>query len=255
MSKLPIGLQLYSIRADTAADPAGSLANVAAMGYEGVEFAGFFDWTAVDLRRALDDLRLQACGAHIGIQTLLPDVFEESVEFHHIIGNKFLIVPGLPAEYTGSAAHYRQAAALFNEIAAKLEPHGMYVGYHCHDGDFRPVEGEIPGDQVPWEVLADNTDDRVVLQMDTGNCLAGGGDPVEYLRRYPGRALTVHLKADYAHQENALIGEDQTDYPAIFAVCEQTAGTQWYIVEQEEYPVSPLESVKIGLENLRRMGL
>jgi sugar phosphate isomerase/epimerase len=250
MNKLPIGLQLYSIRENTATDPAGSLTNVAEMGYDGVEFAGFFGWSAVDLRRALDDLRLQVCGAHIGIQTLLPDVFEMSVEFHHIIGNKFLIVPGLPAEYTGSVANYHKTAALFNDLAAKLEPHGMYVGYHCHDGDFRPVEGEIP-----WEILADNTEERVVLQMDTGNCLAGGGDPVDYLRRYPGRARTVHLKADYAHEENALIGEDETDYQAIFEVCRNTAGTEWYIVEQEAYPVSPLESVKIGLENLRGMGL
>ena len=250
MGNIPIGLQLYSIRADTATDPAGSLASVAAMGYDGVEFAGFFDWSAPDLRRALDDLRLKACGAHIGIQTLLPDVFEVSVEFHRVIGNQFLIVPGLPAEYTGSVANYHKTADLFNDLAAKLEPHGMYLGYHCHAGDFQPVDGEIP-----WEILADNTTERVVLQMDTGNCLAGGGDPVAYLGKYPGRARTVHLKADFAHQENALLGEDQTDYPAIFAVCEKTAGAEWYIVEQEAYPVPPLESVKICLDNLRKMGL
>jgi sugar phosphate isomerase/epimerase len=250
MGSIPVGLQLYSIRERTAVDPAGSLAQVAEMGYEAVEFAGFFNWSAPDLRRALDDLRLKVCGAHIGIQTLLPDVFDTTVEFHRIIGNQFLIVPGLPPEYTGNPANYRKTAALFNELAGKLEPDGMYVGYHCHAGDFRPVEGEIP-----WEVIAENTEDRVVLQMDTGNCLAGGGDPVAYLRRYPGRARTVHLKADYAHQEDALIGEDDQDYPAIFAACETVAGTEWYIVEQESYPVPPLESVRICLENLRQRGL
>lgn len=250
MSSIPIGLQLYSIRENTASDPAGSLVNVAEMGYAAVEFAGFFDWSAPDVRRALDDLRLKCCGAHIGIQTMLPDVFEATVEFQRIIGNQFLIVPGLPAEYTGSPANYRKTAALFNELAKKLEPHGMYVGYHCHEGDFRPVEGEIP-----WEILADNTEDRVVLQMDTGNCLAGGGDPVAYLRKYPGRARTVHLKADYAHQENSLIGEDDQDYAGIFAACAEVAGPEWYIVEQESYPVPPLESVQVCLNNLRQMGL
>lgn len=250
MSALPIGLQLYSIRQNTATDLAGSLAAVAEMGYAGVEFAGFFDWSAPDLRRALDDLGLVCCGAHIGIQTLLPDVFEETVEFQRTLGNQFLIVPGLPAEYTGSVANYRRTAALFNDLAARLAPHGMYVGYHCHAGDFAPVEGEIP-----WEILAESTDDRVVLQMDTGNCLAGGGDPVAYLRKYPGRALTVHLKADYAHQEEALIGEGDQDYAAIFAACREVAGAQWYIVEQESYPVTPLESVRSCLSNLRKMGL
>jgi sugar phosphate isomerase/epimerase len=250
MNNLPIGLQLYSLREDTASDPAGTLTRVAAMGYAGVEFAGFFDWSAAEVRRTLDDLSLQCCGAHIGIQTMLPDVFEATVEFHRTIGNRFLIVPGLPAEYTGSPANYRRTAAVFNELAEKLEPHGLYVGYHCHAGDFQPVEGEIP-----WEILAENTGDRVVLQMDTGNCLAGGGDPVAYLRRYPGRALAVHLKADYARQEDALVGEDDQDYAGIFAACATVAGTEWYIVEQESYPVTPLESVQACLENLRKLGL
>ena len=250
MSNNPIGLQLYSLRENTATDPAGTLVNVAAMGYQAVEFAGFFEWSAPDVRRALEDLRLKCCGAHIGIQMLLPDVFDLTVEFHHAIGNKFLVVPGLPAEYTGSVANYHKTAELFNALAEQLEPHGMYVGYHCHGGDFQPVEGEIP-----WEILAENTEDRVVLQMDTGNCLAGGGDPVAYLRRYPGRTRTVHIKADYAHQEDALVGEDSQDYTGIFAACATVAGTEWYIVEQESYPVAPLEAVKICLDNLRNLGL
>lgn len=248
MSRLPLGLQLFSIREAAAADPAGTLAQVAEMGYEGVEFAGFFDWPAADLRRVLDDAGLRVCGAHIGIDTLLDDQFEASVEFHQALGNQFLIVPGLPPEYTGSAQNWKRTAGLFNELSARLAPLGMYVGYHCHAGDFRPTDG-----QIPWEILADNTDSAVVLQMDTGNCLAGGGDPLYYLEKYPGRGLTVHLKADYAHHPDNLVGESDTDWPAVFAACESAAGTRWYIVEQESYPYPPLESVRRCLENLRRL--
>ncbi|MGC8834651.1 MAG: sugar phosphate isomerase/epimerase family protein, partial [Armatimonadota bacterium] len=139
MGKIPIALQLYSVREDAAKDTAGVLAAVAKMGYEGVEFAGYYGHSAQDLRKMLDDNGLRVAGTHIGLDTLLGDEFEKTVEFNQILGNKFLIVPGLPPERTSSADAWKRTAEIFNEIAEKLKPLGMYTGYHNHAMEFKPL--------------------------------------------------------------------------------------------------------------------
>jgi len=104
MARIPIALQLYSVREDCAKDFAATLKAVADMGYDGVEFAGYHGATAEELRTMLDDFGLKVAGTHTGLDTLLGDELEKTVEFHKTIGNRFLIVPGLSEEYTGSIA-------------------------------------------------------------------------------------------------------------------------------------------------------
>ncbi len=249
MARIPIALQLYSVREDCAKDLPGTLKAVAEMGYEGVEFAGFYDRTAEELKAMLDDLGLKVAGAHIGIDTLLPEQFEQTVEFHQALGNKFLIVPGLPEQYRDSADAWRRTADLFNEIAEKLKPYGMRTGYHNHTIEFQPIDGEIP-----WDIFFSNTVPEVVMQVDTGNALHGGADPVPYLEKYPGRAATVHLKEYSATNDKAIIGEGDVRWDDVFRICETTGGTEWYIVEQETYAYPPLECVRRCLENLKKMG-
>ncbi|MGD9519782.1 MAG: sugar phosphate isomerase/epimerase family protein [Armatimonadota bacterium] len=146
-------------------------------------------------------------------------------------------------------AAWRRTAEVFNEISAKVRPHGFYVGYHNHHTEFQPKDGEIP-----WDVFFDNTVPEVVMQVDTGNMMHGNGDPVHYLRKYPGRALTVHLKEYSATNDKAVIGEGDCPWAEIFDLCETVGGTEWYIVEQESYAYPPLECVKVCLDNLRAMG-
>ena len=98
MSQIPIGLQLYSVREDCQKDLPGVLKEVARMGYAGVEFAGYYGYSATDLRKMLDDLGLKCCGTHTGLPTLLGEELPKTIEFNQTLGNKFLIVPGLPKE-------------------------------------------------------------------------------------------------------------------------------------------------------------
>ena len=187
---IPIGLQLYSIRQDCARDLPGTLAAVAKMGYAGVEFAGYYGRSAGELRGMLDDLGLKCCGTHIGLGTLLGDELGRTVEFNRTLGNKYLIVPSMPADRRkADKALWLDTARVFNEIAERVRPLGMLVGYHSHAIDFAPVDG-----QTLWEILGDNTAKDVVMQLDTGNAAHGGSDAMACLRRYPGRAGTVHLK-------------------------------------------------------------
>jgi sugar phosphate isomerase/epimerase len=249
MARIPIALQLYSVRDDCAKDFPSVLKAVAKMGYEGVDFAGYYGYEAKDIRKMLDDLGLKVAGAHIGLDTLLGDELKRTVEFHRILGNKFLIVPGLSHERTSSKAAWLQTAKIFNEVAAKLKSEGMYTGYHNHSIEFTPLDGEMP-----WDTFFGNTVPEVVMQVDTGNSLHGGADSVQFLERYPGRALTVHLKEFSKTNDKALIGEGEVRWNDIFKFCETTGKTQWYIVEQESYAYPPLECVEKCLQNLKKMG-
>ena len=250
MSRIPIALQLYSVREACQEDFPGTLKAIAEMGYEGVDFAGYYGYEAREIRRMLDDLGLAVAGCHTSLDTLMGDELAKTIEFHHILGNKYLIVPSIPEEYRSSRDAWLRMADLFNEIAAKLEPEGMFTGYHNHHVEFQPYEDGM----TPWDVLFSNTRPEVVMQLDVGNCLRGGGDPVSYLRRYPGRTKTLHVKDYAADREDVLVGEGDVNWPEIFEIVESQGATEWYIVEQERYPYPPLESVRRCLQNLRALG-
>lgn len=246
--KIPVGLQVYSVREAAAKDLAGVLKAVGQMGYEGVEFAGYYGHEAKAIRKMLDDSGLKCCGTHIGLETLLGDQFARTVEFNQVLGNRFLIVSWMPESRFATVEVAKKTAALFNELAEKAKPHGMRVGYHAHGGDFKKVGG-----QTAWELFFSNTVPEVVMQMDIGNCLGAGGDPYAILRKFPGRSATIHLK-EHGGKRGAPLGEGEVRWKEVFEICETIGGTEWYIVEQESYAVPPLECVKLCLDNLRKMG-
>jgi sugar phosphate isomerase/epimerase len=218
------------------------------MGYAAVEFAGYYEHEAKDLRRMLDALGLTCCGTHIALDTLLGDELPKTIEFNRVLGNEFLIVPGLAPERRNSRAAWAETARAFNDIARKVKPHGMRVGYHNHSIEFKPLDGELP-----WDTFFGNASPEVVMQFDTGNALHGGAQTAPFIKRYPGRALTVHLKEYSATNNRALIGEGDTNWAEIFQLCETIGGTQWYIVEQESYAYPPLKCVELCLKNLKKM--
>ena len=162
---------------------------------------------------------------------------------------RFLIVPGLAEQYRNSRAAWHKTAVIFNEVAAKVKGDSMWVGYHNHHIEFSPLDGELP-----WDTFFGNTNKDVVMQFDIGNALHGGGEAAIFLKRYPGWALTVHVKEFSKTNDKALIGEGDVDFPEIFQLCETIGNTQWYIVEQESYAYPPLECVDRCLQNLRKMG-
>jgi sugar phosphate isomerase/epimerase len=244
----PIGLQLYSVRHDCQKDLPGTVEAVAKMGYAGVEFAGYYDRSAENLRKMLDDNGLKCCGTHTSIDTLLGDNLSKTIEFNKTLGNKYLIVPGLPGKYRESRQAWLDTAKLFNELAEKVKPYGMLVGYHNHSVEFQAMDGELP-----WDTFYGNTTKDVVMQLDIGNAMHGGADPLPYLYKYPERALTVHLKEYSKTNPNAFVGDGDVPWRAFFALCRAVGGTEWYIVEYERPGTPPLEAVKRCMQNLRKM--
>jgi sugar phosphate isomerase/epimerase len=243
--KISVGLQLYSLRAECKTDLPGMLAAVSKIGYQGVEFAGYYGRSAQELRKMLDDNGLVACGTHTPYDSIQGDKLKETIEFNRTIGNKFLIVPWM--NETRSKQEWWDRAKLFNEVADKVKADGMWVGYHAHAHDFHQIEGVSA-----WDLFFGNTKPEVVMQLDTSNCREGGADPVAVLKKYPGRARTIHLKAHGAGPEG-IIGEGDVDWQAVFAFCEGPGMAQWYVVEHETSK-KPLDAVKRNYEALKKMG-
>ncbi|MGD0538565.1 MAG: sugar phosphate isomerase/epimerase [Verrucomicrobiota bacterium] len=242
--KIPIGLQLYSVRDQCAKDLPGTLAAVAKIGYKNVEFAGYHGRSAKDLRQLLDDNGLKACGTHTPYESVLGDKLKETIEFNHVIGNRFLIVPWMEGK---SKQAWLDHAKLFNELADKVKAERQFVGYHAHAHDFEKFDGESA-----WDLFFGNTKAEVIMQLDTSNCREGGADPVAVLQKYPGRARTIHIKASGGGAE-AVIGEDKVDWPAVFAWCESKGGTRVYVVEHETSK-DPIDAARRNFEALKKMG-
>jgi sugar phosphate isomerase/epimerase len=248
-NKIPFGVQLYSVRKECAKDLPGTLAALAKMGYKGVEFADYFGRDAKTLRKMLDDLGLKCCGTHIYLETMLGDELPKTIEFNEALGNRLLIVRMLRQNYTGSRQGFEQAADLCSEVAEKLKPHGMRIGYHNHETEFRPLDTELP-----WDIFFNRAKKDVVIQLDTANAASGGADPVVFLRKFPGRVPSIHAKGFSKAKPGAIIGDDELNWKEIFHLCETTAGTEWYIVEYESDLYPPLVAVEKTLEVMRRWG-
>jgi sugar phosphate isomerase/epimerase len=246
--KIPVGLQVYSVRKEAEKDLPGVLAQVAKMGYQGVEFAGYYNHAAKDIRKMLDANGLVCCGTHTQMADLADDKLAATLEFNQILGNQYVIVPWLEPAKTNPRETWLGHAQRLNVLAEKLKPHKMQVGYHNHAHDFDRIE-----DTTPWDILASNTRSDVIMQLDTGNALDGGGDPIAYLQRYPGRTVTIHLKEFSKTNPKAMIGEGDIQWAEIFRLTRTVGGTKWYIIEEEKDAVPPLQGAEISLNNLKKI--
>jgi len=245
---IPVGLQLYSVRHECEKDFPATVAAVARMGYQGVEFAGYYGHSAKELRKLLDDNGLKCCGTHTQLDTLLGEEFEKTVEYNKTIGNKYLIVPWLAEEKRKTVQDWIGLSGLFNELAEKVQPHGMLIGYHNHTFEYQPLEG-----QLPWDVFAQHTKPEVILQFDTGNAGEGGAEALPFLKKYPGRSVTIHIKEFSKTNKKAILGEGDVPWQEVFHVCETIGGTEWYIIEEEKDVYPPLLCVEKCLANFKKL--
>ncbi len=251
-----IALQLYSVRGDCGKDFDAVLEKVARMGFEGVEFAGYHKYggKGAELRKKLDDLGLVAAGTHIGTGSFRGDNLQKTIDFHQTIGCKYLCVPG-----DGDFTHPEKSKALaefMTQVAAKLKPLGMYIGYHNHEAEFRKKDG----DKNYWDLFAERTSADVVLQQDCGWTTAAGFNPAEYVKKYPGRSKIVHFKPTVVKGEEkdgkkAIFGEDSVDWKSVIEACNTVGGTEWTTIEQERYPdgKSPMECSELSLQGMKKL--
>jgi sugar phosphate isomerase/epimerase len=250
--RIPIGLQLYSVRDVLSKDFEGTLKKVAEMGIEGVEFASEFGKYKGDgpgLKKVLDDLGLKAAGTHIGANSFVGDALKKTVDFYKAIGCKFLIVPG-DGRYTDPEKS-KEYAEFMNKTAEALKPDGLFTGHHNHTGEFKKADG----DKTYFDLFAERTHKDVVIQQDMGHTMAAGVDPTAIVKKYAGRIKSTHIKCrpPKGSGKKPFVGEDCFDWKAYVTACYEVGGTEWLTLEQEEYPdgKSSLECTKISFDGLK----
>lgn len=251
---IPVGLQLYSVRDVLGKDFEGTLAKVAEMGFEGVEFAGNFGKYGKDpegLRKLLDGLKLKAAGTHTGAGNLAGDKLKETISFYKTLGCTLLIVPG-DGRYTKSDATNKEYAEFLTKAAEALKAEGLYTGHHNHTQEFA-VEKE--SGKSYFDLFAERTSKDVVIQQDMGHTMAANVDPTAIVKKYPGRIKTTHIKNRPAKStgKKPFVGEDNFDWKAYVTACYEVGGTEWFTLEQEEYPdgKSSLECTKISMDGFQ----
>jgi sugar phosphate isomerase/epimerase len=187
-----IGLELYSVRKAMRADPERTLAAVRAIGYTDVELLwsfGNFGRSPQQVRDTLAHEGLRAPSAHISPTTILVG-WERSLETAKLLGHEYLIVPSLQADMGLTLDDWREWADRFNAAGAVARRAGVWLAFHNEPDHMKPIDGK-----VPYDVFVERTDPSVVrLQLDTGNMLLGGGDPMQYLAKHRERYWSFHLK-------------------------------------------------------------
>ena len=266
MKKWNIALQVYTVRDAAEADFAGTMRKVKEMGYDGVELAGTYGMTVVEMKKILDEIGLELVSAHVGLDLIAQDAI---LADYAAAGIKFMASPWFTGPKT--AEELESAIAQIREGCERCKAHGIQLLYHNHDFEFEKIDGEYVLDSYYARIPAD------LLQTELDVCWVnvGGEKPPVYVRKYTGRAPIVHLK-DFAGQkaENmyGLIGaggserkEDPSskfefrpvgygnqDVPSIVAAAED-AGAQWLVVEQDAPSMgrTPLECAEMSIRYLR----
>ena len=252
--KIPIGLQLFSVRGEVSKDLPATLKSVKEIGYVGAEPWGYggdkLEWMGhkpKDIRKMYDDNGLKCCGIHLSTGALIGDNLSRTIEFNQILGNNFLIIAA-DSQRMAAVNTIMELADILNNAADKLKPLGMFTGYHAHGFDFKVVDG-----QLAWDRLFSNTKKEVIMQMDIGNCASGGGDPIAELKQFPGRARSVHLK-DFGGPPDSVIGEGKADWKVVFDLCENSHNTEWYVVEEGSRDGLGFDISARSLQALKKMG-
>lgn len=244
--EMGIGLQLYTLRDDMEANFEETLRQVASLGYQGVEFAGYYGKSAEEIRDLLVKLNLTTIGSHVGF-TRLRDNLDQEIEFLKIIGGKFIICPGIPAENRKTAEDWKQLFVFFEDIGSKVREQGLQFGYHNHWFEFDiQVDNHFAYDAL----FAATTSEAVQVEMDVCWIQYAGQDPLAYIKKYSGRIPLLHLK-DYTvdeqnNRQTLELGQGQVQLKEVVAAAAE-AGVKWLIIEQDQCQNPPLVSVANSL--------
>ncbi|GAA4420210.1 sugar phosphate isomerase/epimerase [Nibrella viscosa] len=260
-----VGLQLYTLRSELAKDLEGTLKQVAGIGYKEVETFGygdgkFFGKTPKEFKALLDSLGLTAVSGHYMLGVAMPNAkgtikngWEQAVADASTMGMKYMNCAFLFPNERKSLDDYRNYAQLFNQAGEATRKAGIQFGYHNHDFEFQPLDG-----QVPYDILLKSTDPKLVkMELDLYWVAFAGKDPVELFKQNPGRFPLVHLKdmAKTEKREFAEVGSGSIDFQRIMDA-QKIAGIQHYFVEQDAVTKgTPLEAIAISYQNVMKLNV
>ena len=253
--RLPIGLQLYSVREQLPKDFAGTLAQVRSAGYTEVEAAGYFDRSAADFRQAMDAAGLRCVSTHHPL-SVLETQLGQWLDYGHKLGVEYIVCSSSGGMHRDPAAKgsptlddWRWIADELNRIGEKVKAAGMILGLHNHVPEFAVIDGVLVYD----ELLRLTDPKLVVFEMDCGWVYASGHNPVDYLSKTPERFPLMHVKdmtlgAKGMHSTE--MGRGKIDYVPILRAA---TGLKHYFIEQEEFDIDPVQALRIDAEYIRNL--
>jgi sugar phosphate isomerase/epimerase len=262
-----IGLQLYTVRDTMKTDFEGTIAKVAAIGYKEVEFAGYFDHSAKDVRSILDKSGLDSPSCHVDYG-VVEKKWAETLDAAHVVGHRYIICPWIDEKQRVEPDGWKRAAELFNKAGEASRKAGIQFGYHNHSFEFDPALAL--GGKLPYDFLLASTDPKLVaMELDLCWISVAGKDPLAYFEKYPGRFPLVHVKdwvkdaSSSSGYQGALgqsvkygghmadVGQGSIDWKNLFAHSGK-AGIKHYFVENDD-PKSAFDDIKISYEYLRKL--
>lgn len=271
MKKFKLGLQLYGVRDTMKEDFYGTLKAVRDMGYEYVEFAGYYGKTASEIKATLDELGLKCISVHQGLDFYNDDP-DAAAEFLRSFGVKYSVIPWYDRSKLADTDEWQATVERFTEVAKLLAKHGMTLGYHNHEFEFDQLDGKYLYDLIFEQV------EGIVPEIDTCWVHYAGLDPAAKIKEYKGKVEIVHLKdfvckrlaggpaydlidADgkpmkTTREDNEFefrpVGQGRQDMAKILEACEQS-GTELLIVEQDKTyrGMTELEAAKQSIDYLK----
>lgn len=257
-----LGLQLWSVRDDMQKDPIGTVQALTRMGYREVEGYGYeagkiFGIPLKEFVQRLTDNGIAMPAIHHGVglsdfgadARTLSDGAKKRLDDLAANGLHYVVCPSLSREDRGQPA---RVAALFQVAGEYARQAGMRFGYHNHDFEFKE---KGPDGRLLYEWLLQDVDPALMtLEMDLYWVAFAGSDPLDWIRRFPGRFELCHVKdmAKTARRETVEVGDGSIDFHGIFQQRQQ-AGFQYFIIELEHYVTTPLQGVQHARENLLKM--
>jgi sugar phosphate isomerase/epimerase len=269
---LPVGLQLYTVKAELAKDFDGTLHKVAAIGYREVEAAGYYKKSAVDFRKSIEGAGLNLPAGHYSLQDLL-DGTDAKLTFAHELGLKYVICSfpfvANPGRFHAEKYYEEISAGItlddwkwnadqFNRVGEQVKKAGMKFGYHNHHLEFRKLNGVLVYD----ELLRLTDPNLVKMEMDCGWVASAGYDPAAYLEKYPQRYELLHVKdikpappaTEGEGAASTELGRGTIDWKKVFAAAKK-ASIKHYFVEQEDpftdMPV--MDAIKVDYDYISKL--
>ena len=265
-TRYKMGLQLYTVRAPMRTDVAGTLARVAAMGYEEAETYGFepeglryYGMPAKEFAQRLRDHKMTTPSGHYDLNryagTPMDDLtryVDRCIEGARALGQSYITWPLLDEGFR-TIDKFKMVAERLNAIGAQIKKAGLELAYHNHDFEFVEQNG-----QLGYDVIIKETDPALVkLQMDLYWVARGSKQPPNYwFKRAPGRFVMWHVKDMHkVSRDYTELGNGSIDFTKIWPDT-KLAGLKHYFVEQgRNFTHDPLRSVADSAEYMKRVGL
>ena len=273
-AKTLIGIQLYAVRDAMFKDPLGTLKALSKMGYQYIEHANYvnrklYGYTPIEFKKILDDLGMKMPSGHTSLNANHWDAnkkeftaaWKYTIDDAVTLGQDYVISPWIDEKVRTSYDALMRQLEQFNLSGELCLESGMQFGYHNHNFEFiEKVNG-----QLIYDIILKETDPELVIhQLDFGNMFGIGARGMDWIKKYPGRFVSVHVKNEIKvpieemndQHESTILGNGLVDPKAVCLLAKAIGGTKQFIIEQESYQgIAPLECARINLERIKTWGL